>query len=72
MAEIAADAGLIFTMMADPSADHAGNGLHMHLWLRDNEGRAVMAEASDSHGLSDIGRQCVAGLLAERSLSGRS
>lgn len=61
---IAEDAGLVFTMMPKPFADRPGNGLHLHLSLRDNEGRAVMAESSDSHGLSEVGRQCVAGLLA--------
>ncbi|WP_322629532.1 type III glutamate--ammonia ligase [Halothiobacillus sp.] len=62
--QIAEEAGLIFTLMPKPFADRPGNGLHMHLSLRDGEGRAVMAEPTDSHGLSETGRQCVAGLLA--------
>ncbi|MDA3875642.1 MAG: type III glutamate--ammonia ligase [Halothiobacillus sp.] len=61
---IAEEAGLIFTLMPKPFADRPGNGLHLHLSLRDGEGRAVMAEPTDSHGLSETGRQCVAGLLA--------
>ncbi|ANJ67486.1 type III glutamate--ammonia ligase [Halothiobacillus diazotrophicus] len=61
---IAEDAGLIFSMMPKPFADRPGNGLHLHLSLRDETGRAVMADADDSHGLSETGRQCVAGLLA--------
>lgn len=61
---IAEEAGLTFTLMPKPFADRPGSGLHLHLSLTDSNGHAVMAEKSDSHGLSSIGRQCVAGLLA--------
>ena len=61
---IAEEAGLVFSLMPKPFADRPGNGLHLHLSLRDGDGRAVMAEPTDSHGLSETGRQCVAGLLA--------
>ncbi len=61
---IAEEAGLLFTLMPKPFADRPGSGLHMHLSLSDREGQAVMADKTDSHGLSETGRQCIAGLLA--------
>jgi glutamine synthetase len=61
---IAEEAGLVFSLMPKPFADRPGSGLHLHLSLSDSEGRAVMADQTDSHGLSMTGRQCIAGLLA--------
>jgi glutamine synthetase len=61
---IAEEAGLLFTLMPKPFADRPGSGLHMHLSFTDRDGRAVMADKADSHGLSATGRQCIAGLLA--------
>jgi glutamine synthetase len=60
---IAEEAGLTFTLMPKPFADRPGSGLHLHLSLTDVGGNPVMAETADSHGLSTIGRQCIAGLL---------
>lgn len=60
---IAEEAGLTFTLMPKPFADRPGSGLHLHLSLTDADGHAVMADKADSHGLSVIGRQCIAGLL---------
>ena len=61
---IAEEAGLIFSLMPKPFADRPGSGLHLHLSLTDASGNAVMADKTDSHGISKIGRECVAGLLA--------
>jgi glutamine synthetase len=63
-AHIAEEAGLIFSLMPKPFADRPGSGLHLHLSLTDAQGSALMAEKSDTHGLSKIGRECIAGLLA--------
>jgi glutamine synthetase len=60
---IAEEAGLIFSLMPKPFADRPGSGLHLHLSLSDNEGRAVLADATNSHGLSVTGNRCIAGLL---------
>ena len=60
---IAEEAGLIFTLMPKPFADRPGSGLHMHLSLTDANGNAVIADKTDSHGVSKIGRACIAGLL---------
>lgn len=61
---VAEEAGLIFTLMPKPFADRPGSGLHMHLSLTDAAGNMVMSDKRDSHGLSETGRQCIAGLLA--------
>jgi hypothetical protein len=50
--------------MPKPFADHPGSGLHMHLSFSDRDGLAVMADRGNSHGLSETGRLCIAGLLA--------
>ncbi len=63
-AHIAEEAGLTFSLMPKPFADRPGSGLHLHLSLGDASGNAVMADKTDSHGLSKIGRECIAGLLA--------
>ena len=61
---IAEEAGLTFTLMPKPFADRPGSGLHLHLSLTDAQGNAVMADKTDSHGISKTGRECIAGLLA--------
>ena len=61
---IAEAAGLTFSLMPKPFADRPGSGLHMHLSLTDANGNAVMADKTDSHGVSKTGRACIAGLLA--------
>lgn len=60
---IAEEAGLIFSLMPKPFADRPGSGLHLHLSLTDAQGQAMMADQADSHGLSKIGRECIAGML---------
>lgn len=61
---IAEEAGLTFSLMPKPFADRPGSGLHLHISLADKDGKEVMADKSDSHGLSATGRQCIAGILA--------
>ena len=60
---LAEEAGLVFTLMPKPFADRPGSGLHLHLSLTDASGNALMADKQDTHGLSNIGKQCIAGLL---------
>ena len=61
---IAEEAGLIFSLMPKPFADRPGSGLHLHLSITNTDGMAVMADIEDAHGLSNIGKKIVAGLLA--------
>jgi glutamine synthetase len=58
--EIAAQEGMAITFMAKPNA-REGNSCHIHFSLRASDGSPVMAEGK---GLSGLGRQVIAGLLA--------
>ncbi len=55
--------GMVYSGMPKPLAHAPGSGLHFHLSITDAQGRAVLSEATDPHGLSAQGRQFVAGLL---------
>ena len=55
--------GYTFSTMPKPLAHAPGSGLHFHLSLQDEAGKFVMAEKSDTLGLSSIGHQFAAGLL---------
>jgi glutamine synthetase len=60
--EIAAADGMSITFMAKPN-EREGNSCHVHLSLRDADGRPVLA--GDGHsGLSTVGEQFLAGQLA--------
>ncbi|HEV8222094.1 MAG TPA: glutamine synthetase family protein [Streptosporangiaceae bacterium] len=60
--EIAAQEGMSITFMAKPN-QREGNSCHIHLSLRDNEGRSVLA-GDGPHGLSKAGEHFIAGQLA--------
>jgi glutamine synthetase len=61
--EIAAQEGMALTFMAKPNA-REGNSCHIHFSLRSTRsGRPVFA-APGGHGMSDVMRQALAGILA--------
>ena len=68
--EIADQQGYALTFMAKPN-DKEGNSSHIHLSFRGLKGELVMVDDSDKeHGMSEIGRQFIAGQLAHlRELS---
>ncbi len=68
--EIAAQEGCALTFMAKYN-EREGNSCHIHLSFRGLDGSLVMSDESDSeHGMSDIGRQFIAGQAAHlRELS---
>jgi len=68
--EIASQQGYALTFMAKPN-EKEGNSSHIHLSFRGLKGELVMtAEADKEHGMSDIGRQFIAGQIAHlRELS---
>ena len=68
--EIAAQEGYALTFMAKYN-EREGNSCHIHLSFRGTDGSMVMADKADEvHGMSDVGRQFVAGQLAHlRELS---
>lgn len=68
--EIAAQEGYALTFMAKYN-EREGNSCHIHLSFRGTDGAMVMADPADTkHGMSDVGRQFIAGQLAHlRELS---
>jgi glutamine synthetase len=62
--EIARLDGLQATFMAKPFNDEGGSGFHLHVSLADAEGRNVFGDPDGAHGLSKLGLQAVAGVLA--------
>ncbi len=68
--EIAAQDGYALTFMAKYN-EREGNSCHIHLSFRGTDGAMVMADPADTtHGMSDVGRQFIAGQLAHlRELS---
>ena len=68
--EIADQQGYALTFMAKPN-EKEGNSSHIHLSFRGLKGELVMVDESDKeHGMSEIGRQFIAGQIAHlRELS---
>jgi glutamine synthetase len=68
--EIASQQGYALTFMAKPN-EKEGNSSHIHLSFRGLKGELVMADDADKeHGMSEIGRQFIAGQVAHlRELS---
>lgn len=67
--EIAAQQGYALTFMAKPN-EKEGNSSHIHLSFRGLKGELVMADDAASNGLSEVGRQFIAGQIAHlRELS---
>ncbi|MEU4968172.1 glutamine synthetase family protein [Streptomyces smyrnaeus] len=61
--EIAAQEGRALTFMAKYD-EREGNSCHIHLSLRDEEGRAVLADEQGEHGMAPLMRHFLAGQLA--------
>jgi glutamine synthetase len=62
--EIAHAHGLAATFMAKYHHDRAGSSCHIHQSLRTAEGAAAFHDPADAHGMSDLMRHYLAGLLA--------
>ena len=60
--EIAIKRGLDFTFLGKPFPAVSGSGVHVNFSLVDGDGNPALADDSDGHGMSDLARQCVAGL----------
>lgn len=61
--EVARHEGMLATFMAKPFNDEGGSGFHLHVSLADQNGENVFGDPEGEHGLSDIGRWAVAGVL---------
>lgn len=62
--ELAMARGLMLTFLGKPIDDAGGSGLHLNLSLNDETGGNAMTDPDGEHGLSDLARQCLAGMLA--------
>jgi glutamine synthetase len=62
--EIARHEGLMATFMAKPFNDEGGSGFHLHVSLVDADGANLFGDPDGEHGLSAVGRQAIAGVLA--------
>jgi glutamine synthetase len=62
--EIARLDGLQATFMAKPFNDEGGSGFHLHVSLVDEKGTNVFGDPDGEFGLSEQGRQAIAGVLA--------
>src|SRR6185312_675284 len=62
---VAAQHGMVASLAPKPWADQAGSGAHLHwsIWDRDH-GNNLLADSGAPGGLSQLGRQAVAGVLA--------
>lgn len=62
--ELAVARGLDFTFLGKPFPAVSGSGLHTNMSLVDRDGGLAFADDADPHGISALGRQCLAGLVA--------
>lgn len=61
--EVARRNGIDITFMGRPFSDAVGSGMHVNMSLNDASGHNALIDESDPHGLSDVAKSFVAGLL---------
>ena len=61
--ELAIKRGLDFTFLGKPFPAVSGSGLHINFSFLDEGDRPALADPTDEHGMSDLARQCLAGLV---------
>jgi len=61
--ELAIKRGLDFTFLGKPFPAVSGSGVHVNFSLLDADGQPALADDGDEFGMSDLARQCVAGLI---------
>jgi glutamine synthetase len=62
--ELARKEGKLATFMAKPFNDAGGSGFHLHVSGVDANGRNLFDDPTAPHGLSDLARHAIAGILA--------
>ena len=62
--EILLKRGYLLTYMPKPLVGKGGNGLHFNMSLSDEGGGNAINDPKGKDGLSDLARECVAGLIA--------
>lgn len=61
--EIARRRGLLLSYLGKPINERGGSGIHVNFSLQDEEGTNAFADDSDPDGLSELARQCIAGII---------
>ncbi|MEZ5227871.1 MAG: glutamine synthetase family protein [Acidimicrobiales bacterium] len=56
--------GLLLTFIDKPITDKSGSGVHINFSMTDDDGNNAFVDTSTHDGLSNLARQCIAGLLA--------
>ena len=62
--EISRQEGLLATFMAKPFNDEGGSGFHLHMSLNDENDHNAFGTQDTDDGLSEVGLQAIAGVLA--------
>ena len=69
--EVAAKRGYLLSFMPKPLSDRGGSGVHLNLSFADRGGNNACADPAQEDGLSELSRQCIAGLMHHhRSMAG--
>lgn len=61
--EVAARRGYLLAFMGKPITDRGGSGIHVNFSLLAEDGKNALADESARDGLSDLARQCIAGIV---------
>ncbi|MGI9301568.1 MAG: glutamine synthetase family protein [Gammaproteobacteria bacterium] len=61
--ELMAKRGYLMSFMPKPLSDRGGSGLHVNFSLNDRDGNNALADPAQPDGLSELCKQCIAGLL---------
>ncbi|MEM7208092.1 MAG: glutamine synthetase family protein [Pseudomonadota bacterium] len=61
--EVAYQQGVILTFMPKPIPDLGGNGVHINFSLVDGKGNNIILDETGEHGLSEIARNSIAGMM---------
>jgi glutamine synthetase len=62
--ELARQRGQLATFMAKPFNDEGGSGFHLHMSAWSDEDEPLFDDPTGEHGLSDMARSAIAGLIA--------
>ncbi len=61
--EAATRRGYLATFLGRPLNDRGGSGMHVNLSFRRDDGSNAFHDPNDPHGISELARRCIAGIL---------
>lgn len=61
--EVAAKRGYLLAFMGKPITERGGSGIHVNFSLVNDTGNNAFSDPSDPDGLSELARQCIAGMV---------